>query len=460
MVPSVGLLRTEAKPADPGGRVAPLCVPSVTALVALLAAAPCTQDFDQFEPALFLGAVRERLRREPAAPAEMRGGQTAAGGTTSSGAAGARREVHQLARMTIGDGAVDCADDDGGGFACLAAPEDWQGPGLLYQGPDAADVACPEGFSERVDVGGREPLDTPATLQPVRVRAPTVECETPAVTVYADGAWDGEHDAAGADGGLHQPRRRPSRPAATAPKRPAWIRRRALRRAARRRRRRRASVSRGSKAPPGRTPADVRPARPAPRRESTRRSSRASASGATGTGAARKGSASDTCSRARWSTTAAARDARATRAAALRGDADALRAEPLPGARRDRAVQRGSRRRSAPAVSVSLEVTGTGSCQPRGGDPTGEVEEGRGQDHRLLRPLNERSTALAARRRTTPRGRRALLPEDLDALEDDVLVGPIARGRHVGDAVDDVLPAHDLAEHRVTVVEVRRRPAR
>jgi serine/threonine-protein kinase len=49
-----------------------------------------------------------------------------------------------------------------------------------------------------------------------------------------------------------------------------------------------------------------------------------------------------------------------------------------------------------------------------------------------------------------------LLAEDLHPLQHDVLVRAVARGGHAGDLVDDVLPAHDLAEDRVLVVEVRR----
>ncbi|WP_437914587.1 hypothetical protein WME73_02050 [Sorangium sp. So ce302] len=165
---------------------------SVTALVALLAASACTQDFDQFEPELF-PAPSGSGSGGASSSGGAGGGQTAAGSTTSSsssgGAGGGERCTN--GEDDDGDGAVDCADDDCGGFACVAVPEDWQGPGLLYQGPEAADVACPEGFSERVDVGGRDPLDTPATCSPCACGAPTVECEAPAVTVYVDGACDG-----------------------------------------------------------------------------------------------------------------------------------------------------------------------------------------------------------------------------------------------------------------------------
>ncbi|WP_437725162.1 hypothetical protein [Sorangium sp. So ce861] len=160
-------------------------VRSVTALVALLAASACTQDFDQFEPELF-----------PQSSGSGSGGAGGDGGaqattasTTSSGGSGG--EQCSNGDDDDGDGAVDCADDDCSGFACVAVPEDWQGPGLLYQGPEAADVACPEGFSTRVDVGGRDPVDTPATCSPCSCGAPDVECELPAVTVYGDEGCDG-----------------------------------------------------------------------------------------------------------------------------------------------------------------------------------------------------------------------------------------------------------------------------
>ncbi|WP_157906388.1 hypothetical protein [Sorangium cellulosum] len=166
---------------------------SVTALVALLAASACTQDFDQFEPDLFPGPSGSGSGGASSSGGAG-GGQTAAGSTTSSssssgGADGGERCSN--GEDDDGDGAVDCADGDCGGFACVAVPEGWQGPGLLYQGPEAADVACPEGFSERVDVGGRDPLDTPATCSPCACGAPAVECAMPAVTVYTRGACGG-----------------------------------------------------------------------------------------------------------------------------------------------------------------------------------------------------------------------------------------------------------------------------
>ncbi|WP_437938545.1 hypothetical protein [Sorangium sp. So ce341] len=157
-------------------------VRSVTALVALLAASACTQDFDQFEPELFPQSSGSGAGGDG-------GAQATTASTTSSGGGGG--EQCSNGDDDDGDGAVDCADDDCGGFACVAVPEDWQGPGLLYQGPEAADVACPAGFSTRVDVGGRDPVDTPATCSPCSCGAPDVECERPAVTVYGDEGCDG-----------------------------------------------------------------------------------------------------------------------------------------------------------------------------------------------------------------------------------------------------------------------------
>ncbi|WP_437317787.1 hypothetical protein [Sorangium sp. So ce385] len=157
-------------------------VQSVTAIVALLAASACTQDFDQFEPELF-------PQSSGSGSGGNGGGQTTTASTTSSGGGGG--EQCSNGDDDDGDGAVDCADDDCGGFACVAVPEDWQGPGLLYQGPEAADVACPAGFSTRVDVGGRDPVDAPATCSPCSCGAPDVACERPAVTVYGDEGCDG-----------------------------------------------------------------------------------------------------------------------------------------------------------------------------------------------------------------------------------------------------------------------------
>ncbi|WP_437577918.1 hypothetical protein [Sorangium sp. So ce887] len=155
---------------------------SVTALIALLAASACTLDFDQFEPELF-----------PESSGSGSGGAGGDGGgqvtTASTGGSGAEHCLN--GDDDDGDGAVDCADDDCGGFACVAVPEDWQGPGILYQGPEAADVACPEGLPTRVDVGGLDVLDTPATCSPCSCGAPTVACETPAVTVYGGDECDG-----------------------------------------------------------------------------------------------------------------------------------------------------------------------------------------------------------------------------------------------------------------------------
>ncbi|WP_438007794.1 hypothetical protein WME89_03090 [Sorangium sp. So ce321] len=165
--------------------------PSVTALVALLAASACTQDFDQFEPELF-----------PASSASGSGGAGGSGGngggqgttastasTASSGGGGSEQCLN--GDDDDDDGAVDCADDDCGGFACVAVPENWQGPGVLYAGPAAADVACPEGFPTRVDVGGRDLLDEPATCSACSCASPTAECGRPEVTVYRGDSCDG-----------------------------------------------------------------------------------------------------------------------------------------------------------------------------------------------------------------------------------------------------------------------------
>ncbi|XXX77843.1 hypothetical protein WMF30_03585 [Sorangium sp. So ce134] len=163
-------------------------VQSVTAIVALLAASACTQDFDQFEPELFPQSSGSGAGGAGGAGGDG-GGQTTTASTTSSGGSGGEQCLN--GDDDDGDGAVDCADDDCGGFACVAVPEDWQGPGILYQGPDAADVACPEAFPTRVDVGGRDPVDTPAICSPCSCGAPDVECESPVVTVYADEGCDG-----------------------------------------------------------------------------------------------------------------------------------------------------------------------------------------------------------------------------------------------------------------------------
>ncbi|WP_437279400.1 hypothetical protein WME90_02235 [Sorangium sp. So ce375] len=164
---------------------------SVTALVALLAASACTQDFDQFDPELFPGSsgTGSGGAGSSSGADSGGGGQTTAGSTTSGGSDGAERCTN--GEDDDGDGAVDCADDDCGGFACVAVPDGWQGPGVLYAGPAAADIACPEGFSERMDVGGRDPLDEPATCTPCTCGAPTVTCEDPVITLYGQDACDG-----------------------------------------------------------------------------------------------------------------------------------------------------------------------------------------------------------------------------------------------------------------------------
>ncbi|WP_437590548.1 hypothetical protein [Sorangium sp. So ce1000] len=167
---------------------------SVTALVALLVASACTQDFDKFEPELFpessgSGSGGAGSSGSSGGAGGVGAGQTTAGSTTSGGAGGAERCTN--GEDDDGDGAVDCADDDCGGFACVAVPDGWQGPGVLVAGPAAADVACPDGFPERVDVGGRDPLDEPATCTPCTCGAPTVTCEEPAITLYGQDACRG-----------------------------------------------------------------------------------------------------------------------------------------------------------------------------------------------------------------------------------------------------------------------------
>ncbi|WP_433932997.1 hypothetical protein AB3662_02340 [Sorangium cellulosum] len=156
--------------------------PSVTALVALLAASACTQDFDQFNPLPSPGSS--------GSSGGAGGGQaTTTAGTTGTGAGGGEQCLN--GDDDDRDGEVDCADDDCGGFTCVAVPEGWQGPGILYAGPAAADVDCPADFPTRVDVGGRDPVDEPATCSPCSCGAPDVECEAPAVTVYGDSGCGG-----------------------------------------------------------------------------------------------------------------------------------------------------------------------------------------------------------------------------------------------------------------------------
>ncbi|WP_437636025.1 hypothetical protein [Sorangium sp. So ce854] len=147
---------------------------SVTALVALLAASACTQDFEQFAPL----------------PSPGSGGGGGGPTTATSGGAGGGEQCLN-GDDDDRDGAVDCADDDCGGFTCVAVPDGWQGPGVLYAGPEAADVDCPAGFPMRVDVGGRDPVAEPATCSPCSCGAPSVECGAPAVTVYGDEACSG-----------------------------------------------------------------------------------------------------------------------------------------------------------------------------------------------------------------------------------------------------------------------------
>ncbi|MGK4007708.1 hypothetical protein WMF31_34140 [Sorangium sp. So ce1036] len=146
---------------------------SVVAIVALLAAGACTQDFDQFEPLLLSGS----------ASAGGAGSGGTATTTASAGAGGA--EDCANGDDDDGDGAVDCADESCSGFSCVAIPDGWRGPGLLYDGPASAEIACPAGFSERVDVGGRG-VEATATCSPCSCGGPAGACGAPELTAYLD----------------------------------------------------------------------------------------------------------------------------------------------------------------------------------------------------------------------------------------------------------------------------------
>ncbi|WP_437677427.1 hypothetical protein [Sorangium sp. So ce131] len=152
-------------------------VSRLTALVALVVAGACSLDFDQFDSAGYQGP-----------PAGSSGGGGGAP-TTSTSAGSGGGEICTNGDDDDGDGAVDCADDGCSGFSCVAVPEDWEGPGLLYAGPAAEEVACPAGFPTRVDVGGRD-VEAPATCSPCACGEPEVRCDEPDVTAYLDNECD------------------------------------------------------------------------------------------------------------------------------------------------------------------------------------------------------------------------------------------------------------------------------
>lgn len=145
---------------------------SVVALVGLLAAGACTQDFDQFEPILLSGSSGAGGAGSGAAP------------TTTGGDGG---ENCANGKDDDGDGAIDCADESCGGFSCVAVPNGWRGPGLLYKGPASAEIACPASFPERVDVGGRG-VEAPATCSPCSCGEPASACGAVELTGYRDDA--------------------------------------------------------------------------------------------------------------------------------------------------------------------------------------------------------------------------------------------------------------------------------
>ncbi|MCC6557943.1 MAG: hypothetical protein IT372_33770 [Polyangiaceae bacterium] len=156
----------------------PALIAAAAALVALGAIGACTQDFNQFEPDgnTTTGTTTSSTSTTSTGTGGS-GGDTTTTTTTPSG-----QEDCINGADDDGDGDIDCADSDCGGFSCVDPATNWEGPGLLYDGPAGGVPDCPPAFPDIIFEGLGDPVQQDATCSACTCSAPTVTC-TPAPLV-------------------------------------------------------------------------------------------------------------------------------------------------------------------------------------------------------------------------------------------------------------------------------------
>lgn len=173
----------------------PAFLAAAATLIASAAIGACTQDFNQFEPD---GTATTGTTTTTTTTTSGMGGAGGEGGatTTTTGTPG----VEDCLNGTDddNDGRTDCADSECGAFGCVD-PGNWEGPGVLYDGPSSMVPPCPPAFPDLVFEGVGNPVQEPASCAPCACSAPTVTCTLAPLTAY------GNNNCAGGGETLAQP---------------------------------------------------------------------------------------------------------------------------------------------------------------------------------------------------------------------------------------------------------------
>lgn len=156
---------------------------SAIALVALAGLGACTQDFDQFDP-IRSGGTGGLGGAGGASSSATSTSSASSSTTTSSGGGGGSVEDCLNGQDDDDNGATDCADAACSGFACLDVPDDWEGPGILYEGPPDPMPDCPDDFPTSIDVGGTDIINDPATCSACTCGAPAITCRPSALLAF------------------------------------------------------------------------------------------------------------------------------------------------------------------------------------------------------------------------------------------------------------------------------------
>ena len=148
------------------------------ALVTLGVIGACTNDFSQFDTV-------DDATTTSTGSAGGAGGQGGAT-STSSTASGSTGEDCFDGADDDGDGAIDCADTECGGFACVARPEGWEGPGILYEGPPDLFPGCPAELPDEAYSGFLEAAQDDGACAACTCSAPTVTCTPANMNLYGN----------------------------------------------------------------------------------------------------------------------------------------------------------------------------------------------------------------------------------------------------------------------------------
>lgn len=130
------------------------------------------------------------------------GGGAASSSGTASSSTGTGGEDCLNGADDDGDGDVDCADADCSNFACVAAPDGWEGPVALYDGSSGTAPDCPPELPDFVADGLADPVQEDASCEACTCAAPAITCTPASLLAYGGGIC----------GGVSTPYAQPSQP--------------------------------------------------------------------------------------------------------------------------------------------------------------------------------------------------------------------------------------------------------